>query len=96
MRRPKNAFDVIQEVVFSYTGPLEQRSWPALDFADYRVVFSQEDTGGLALVGQGEAQGEGRAIKAAELALADLRRQLRDEREQGSQPIDPLVRAASR
>lgn len=69
MSRPKNAFDVIREVVFSYTGPLEQRSWPALDYADYRVVFRQEDTGGLALVGQGEAQGEGRAIRRPSLRL---------------------------
>lgn len=96
MSAPKNPLDVIREVVFSYTGPLQQRSWPAIDCADYLAVFSQEETGGRALVGQGEAQGEGRAVKAAELALADLKRQLHEERAQTPDPLDPLAAVASR
>lgn len=44
------------------------------DFADLRQGLADQ---GRAVFGQGEATGENRAIRAAELALADLRRQLR-------------------
>ena len=92
----KTALDAIRDVVFSFTGPLAQRSWPAIDQADYRTVFGRDETGGRALVGQGEAQGEGRAVKAAEFALLGLKRQLREERERPPEPIDPLQQVASR
>ena len=43
-----------------------------LDFADVSSVMRD---GGTAVVGIGEAAGEGRAIKAAEAAILDLKRQ---------------------
>jgi len=49
-----------------------------LDLADVRAVFSR---GGIAVSGVGEAEGPGRAIRAAEAAIADLRRQLASVRE---------------
>jgi cell division GTPase FtsZ len=44
-----------------------------LDFADVSSVMRE---GGIAVVAIGEATGEGRAIKAAEAAILDLKRQL--------------------
>jgi cell division GTPase FtsZ len=44
-----------------------------LDFADVGSVMR---AGGRGVVGIGEAAGEGRAIKAAEAAISDLKRQL--------------------
>src|SRR5687767_9839271 len=44
-----------------------------LDFADISSVMR---AGGRGVVGIGEAAGEGRAIKAAEAAISDLKRQL--------------------
>ena len=44
------------------------------DFADLRYALHDR---GRAVFGQGEASGENRAVRAAELALADIRRQLR-------------------
>jgi cell division protein FtsZ len=48
------------------------------DFADLRDALHDK---GRAVFGQGEASGENRAIRAAELALADIRQQLRPEGE---------------
>ena len=47
------------------------------DFADLRQGLVDQGPG---VFGQGEASGENRAVRAAELALADLRRQLREQR----------------
>ena len=44
-----------------------------LDFADVSSVMRD---GGRAVVGIGEAAGEGRAIRAAEAAILDVKRQL--------------------
>jgi cell division GTPase FtsZ len=44
-----------------------------LDFADVSSVMRD---GGTAVVGIGEAAGEGRAVRAAEAAILDVRRQL--------------------
>ena len=44
-----------------------------LDFADVSSVMLD---GGRGVVGIGEAAGEGRAVKAAEAAILDLKRQL--------------------
>ena len=44
-----------------------------LDFADVSSVMRD---GGTAVVGIGEAAGEGRAVRAAEAAISDLKRQL--------------------
>ena len=46
------------------------------DFADARAALHDK---GRAVFGQGEASGENRAVRAAELALADIRRQTRRE-----------------
>jgi len=96
MTMQENSFDVIRAVIHSFTGPIVQQSWPALDIADYHAVFQKENFGGLALVGQGEAEGPERAIKAAELALSDLRRQLSTMDAGAPEPVDPLAQAASR
>jgi hypothetical protein len=50
-----------------------------IDIADYRAVFGK---GGPALFGQGEASGPGRATRAAEAAMDDIRRQLGTLRQQ--------------
>jgi len=50
-----------------------------MDFADLRAVLGrrgQQRLGALAVVGFGEAAGENRAIRAAEDAIKDLKRQL--------------------
>lgn len=86
-----SALDAIRHAVAAFTGPLSARSLPAVDLADHRTVF---EAGGYALLGQGEASGEGRAIKAAEAALADLKRQLANEKP--APPLDPLAAVASR
>ena len=44
-----------------------------LDFADVDSVMRD---GGIAVVGVGKAAGEGRAVRAAEAAISDLKRQL--------------------
>ena len=44
-----------------------------LDFADVSSVMRD---GGIAVVGMGEAAGEGRAMRAAEAAILDVKRQL--------------------
>jgi cell division GTPase FtsZ len=44
-----------------------------LDFADVSSVMRD---GGTAVAGIGEAAGEGRAVRAAEAAILDVRRQL--------------------
>ncbi len=46
------------------------------DFAEVRAALHDK---GCAVFGQGEASGEDRAIRVAELALADIRRQTRRE-----------------
>ena len=50
------------------------------DFADLRAALHDK---GRAVFGQGEASGENRAVRAAELALADIKRQLRPARPDG-------------
>lgn len=47
---------------------------PAVDPADLRGLF--DDCGGVGVAGYGVASGPGRATKAAEAALADLKAQL--------------------
>jgi cell division GTPase FtsZ len=44
-----------------------------LDLADVSSIIRN---GGIAVVGIGEAAGEGRAVRAAEAAISDLKRQL--------------------
>jgi cell division protein FtsZ len=71
------ALDLIASIVRAITEPfVQQPQLPALDFADMRTAFLD---GGLAAFGQGEAEGEDRAIKAAERAIADLKRAIRED-----------------
>jgi hypothetical protein len=55
-----------------------------IDIADFRAVFID---GGPALFGQGEASGPGRATRAAEAAMNDIRRQLRTLGQQQEEQI---------
>ena len=60
-------------VVCSITDLLMIQGLICLDFVDVSSVMRN---GGQAVVGIGEAAGEGRAIKAAEAAILDVKRQL--------------------
>ena len=62
---------VIRALTSLVTGP---PSLPCFDFVDLAVFVKER---GRAYFGEGEAEGEGRAIRAAEAAIADIRRQLR-------------------
>jgi hypothetical protein len=55
-----------------------------IDIADCRAVFID---GGPALFGQGEASGPGRATRAAEAAMDDIKRQLRTLGQQQEEQI---------
>jgi hypothetical protein len=55
-----------------------------IDIADFHAVFID---GGPALFGQGEASGPGRATRAAEAAMDDIRRQLRTSGQQQEEQI---------
>ncbi len=55
-----------------------------IDIADFRAVFGD---GGPALFGQGEASGPGRATRAAEAAMDDIRRQLKTLGQQQEEQI---------
>lgn len=69
------ALDLVAAIVRSIAEPLTQQPrLPALDPADVRSVLLN---GGRAVFGQGEAEGENRAVAAAELAMADLKRFMR-------------------
>jgi cell division GTPase FtsZ len=58
----------------------DEHTIPCVDLVDLRHVLVDA---GCAVSGQGEAEGPGRAIRAADAALADLRRQLREMKEEG-------------
>lgn len=53
----------------------QQPALPGLDIADLRTALAN---GGRGYFGQAEASGPNRAIKAAEAAMADLRRNIRE------------------
>ena len=46
--------------------------FPAVDYQDERAVLTEAGTGALGAIGYGEASGEGRAKRAAQLAVLDL------------------------
>jgi cell division GTPase FtsZ len=71
------ALDTIREVIWTISQPNAQQHMPAVDVADLRTVLVDA---GTALYGSGEASGQpeqGRATKAAEIAIAAIKRQLR-------------------
>ncbi|MFT4012699.1 MAG: hypothetical protein QM682_04685 [Paracoccus sp. (in: a-proteobacteria)] len=74
------ALNRIAEVIQAMTQPVARQSLPAVDLADMRAVFTEA---GPALHGTGTAfgkPGDGRAARAAQLALADLNLQLGKDR----------------
>jgi cell division GTPase FtsZ len=71
------ALDTIREVIWAISQPVAQQQMPAVDPADVRSVLIDAGTG---LYGSGEASGpptQGRATRAAELAIAEIKRQLK-------------------
>ena len=71
------ALDTIREVVWAISQPNAQQQMPAVDIADLRSALVNA---GTALYGSGEASGppaQGRATRAAEIAIAELKRQLK-------------------
>lgn len=74
------ALDDVTEAVRTITDLLTHVTLIGLDFSDVRTVLHPdglcgEEGGGLARFGTGEASGPDRAVKAAEAALLDLKRQ---------------------
>lgn len=73
------ALDLVTAIVRAMSQPLaRQPAIPAVDTADYRSALLN---GGRAYFGKGEAAGapeDGRATRAAELALQALRRSMTD------------------
>jgi hypothetical protein len=70
---PSNTQQRASLAIRSITDLLVIQGLICLDFADVSSVMRE---GGIAVVAIGEATGEGRAIKAAEAAILDLKRQL--------------------
>jgi cell division protein FtsZ len=67
---------VIRATTTLVTGP---RTLPCFDFVDLGVFVKER---GRAYFGEGEAEGPDRAIRAAEAAIDDIRRQLRQTQEE--------------
>ena len=73
--RPDPAYLFITAIIRSLTQHLAQQpALPGLDVADLRTGLAD---GGRGYFGQAEASGPGRAIRAAEGAIADLKRNIR-------------------
>jgi cell division GTPase FtsZ len=71
------ALDTIRDVIWAISQPNAQQQMPAVDIADLRSALVDAGTG---LYGSGEASGppkQGRATRAAELAIAEIKRQLK-------------------
>jgi cell division GTPase FtsZ len=74
------ALDTIREVIWAISQPVEQQNLIGIDTADVRSALIDAGTG---LYGSGEASGppdQGRARRAAELAIAEIKRQLKTPR----------------
>jgi hypothetical protein len=70
------ALDRITAIIRSLTSHLAQQpAIPCLDIADIRTGLLN---GGRAYFGKGEAEGPDRAVKAADAALRDLKRVIRE------------------
>ena len=75
MTRPDPAHDAIAAAIRAITGQVTgPPNLIGFDFVDLRTAFIG---GGLAVFGEGEAEGPDRAIRAADAAIDDLKRQLR-------------------
>ena len=71
------ALDTIRDVIGAISQPNAQQHMPGVDIADLRTVLRDA---GTALYGSGEVSGQpeqGRATRAAEIAIAEIKRQLR-------------------
>ena len=74
------AHDRITAILAAITGLVTgEPTIPCVDIVDLRHVLVDA---GRAVFGQGEAEGPDRAIRAADAAIADIRRQLRQEAEE--------------
>ena len=74
------AHDAIAAVIRAMTSLVtEPPTLICFDFVDLGVFVKER---GRAYFGEGEAEGPDRAIRAADAAIADLKRQLRQEREE--------------
>ena len=78
-----SALEHMTVLVMSLVGIMGKRI-PAVDYQDERIVLTEAGDGALGHIGYGEAAGEGRAKRAAELAVLDLVRQI------GAVPTRPL------
>lgn len=80
--KPDPALDRLAAAIRAITELLttEPPSIPCVDIVDLRHVLFDA---GRAVFGQGEASGPDRAIRAADAALDDIRRQLREMKEEG-------------
>jgi cell division GTPase FtsZ len=71
------ALDTIRDVIWAISQPVAQQQMPAVDPADVRSALIDA---GVGLYGSGEASGDpgqGRATRAAEIAIAEIKRQLK-------------------
>jgi cell division GTPase FtsZ len=77
------AFDRMAAIIAAITGLVTgPPNLIGFDFADLRSALIEHEpapaqAGGYALFGQGEASGPDRAIRAADSAINDIKRQLR-------------------
>jgi cell division GTPase FtsZ len=78
----KDATEQIAAVVIAIVTMMKLRGRIAVDFIDVEVGLKdlEEQKPQRGFVGHGEASGEGRAVRAAEMALADLERNMADGR----------------
>lgn len=75
----QDATEEIAKVVRSITTLMAKQQFIGLDFNDLRTILDREDYDGAgrrSFAGEGEASGEGRAAKAAALALDEVRRNI--------------------
>jgi cell division GTPase FtsZ len=71
------ALDTIREVIWTISQPVAQQNLIGIDPADVRSALIDAGTG---LYGSGEVAGppdQGRAKRATELAIAEIKRQLK-------------------
>ena len=74
-----DATEEIAQVVRSISALMVAQRFVGLDFTDLKQILGRQKPDGAgrrSFVGQGEASGENRAERAAELAIAALRRNI--------------------
>lgn len=73
---PDKALNTIAHLIGGLVETMENDRLPAVDFADLKTMFERNEDGSARVwyVGQGAANGEGRAVIAAQNAAADIQR----------------------